>query len=291
MKKTYAIIPAIALSIACAVGAEEEPKQQDGAISAPTMHELLCGGESTGPSLEAQQAAMDSYHETPTLEKAAEIVGFPVSDENLTYRMGFYSQLYRQHALWADQLAAAAAKAPGGYNTRFAHCAAEWLSGDDACVRDAMQQLEYDPIMRAYMGIDQDTPRPDFTRLEDLDAGVEESNLLDMAWGAYDATRDKAILLSFIRCAARTGAPEKDAMRFWPLRKDEDRAPMPPEMAQMDVVAMAAKWSVKSRAEQDAAFAAVVQECLSTLPEDVRARFNEPLRPNPRNSSSYTPNP
>ena len=284
--KMYAIIPALVLA-GVVVGVERAGK---GAIDSKTMDELLSAEESKPLSIEDQQAIMNDYCETPTLENAARILSFPVSSENLTYRMGYYSQLYRQHASRRDELVAKAGIAPG-YTARFACCAAEWLSGDAACVDDALLQMEYDPIMKSALRIRKNTPRPDFTRLEDLDAGVEETNLLDMAWGAYDATRDRAILLSFIRCAARPAPPEKDAVRFWMNRDDATRRPMPPEMKQLDVVAMAAKWSVNSRAEYDAAFAARVQECLSSLPEDVQARFNEPLRPHPGNKSDYTPNP
>lgn len=242
------------------------------------------------PSLQEQQAAMDSYCEHPTLEQAAKILSFPVNQANLTYRIGYYAQLYRRHAAQRDELVAAAEPAPG-YTARYARCAAEWLSGDAACVDDALLQLEYDPMMAASLRIGKNTPRPDFTRLEDLDSGVEEAALLDMAWGAYDATRDSAILLSFIRCAARTAPPEKDAVRFWIAKSDKRRKPVPPEMKNVDVVAMAAKWSVQSRAAQDAAFAAKVDECLSSLPAEVQERFHAPLDPNPRNESEYTPNP
>lgn len=284
--KKYAVISAVVL--AGVVGAVE--RSGKGAIDSKTIDELLSAEEGKALSMEAQQAIMNDYCETPTPENAARILSFPVSNENLTYRMGYYSQLYRQHASRRDELVAMAGIAPG-YTARLARCAAEWLSGDAACVADALLQLEYDPIMKSALRIGKNTPRPDFTRLEDLDAGVEETNLLDMAWGAYDATRDRAILLSFIRCAARPAPPEKDAVRFWVNRKDARRRPMTPEMKQLDVVAMAAKWSVNSRAGDDPAFAARVQECLSSLPEDVQARFNEPLRPNPGNDSDYTPNP
>ena len=240
--------------------------------------------------IQAQQAIMDSYIEEPSLEKAAQILSFPVTNENFTYRIGYYSQLYRRYASQRDELTKASCASPG-YIARFAHCAAEWLSGDEACVEDALLQLEYDPIMKGALRIRKNTPRPDFTRLEDLDSGIEEANLLDMAWGAYDATHDRNILLSFIRCAARPAPPEQNAVRFWINAKDSDRCPKPPKMAEIDVVAMAAKWSVSSRAEQDPAFAAKVAECLSSLPADVQERFHAPLSPNPRNDSIYTPNP
>lgn len=284
--KIQTIIPALVL--AGVVGGVERAGK--GAIDSKTIDELQSTEESKALSMETQQEIMDRYCETPTLENAARILSFPVSNENLTYRMGYYSQLYRQHASRRDALVAAAGLAPG-YAARLARCAAEWLSGDAVCVDDALLQLEYDPIMKSALRIGKNTPRPDFARLEDLEAGIEETQLLDMAWGAYDATRDSAILLSLIRCAARTAPPEKDAVRFWMNREDKRRLPMTPEMKQLDVVAMAAKWSVRSRAAHDAAFAARVQECLSSLPDAVQARFNEPLRPTPGNKSNYTPNP
>lgn len=281
---------AAVLAATCAAAEEPVPRSGPGAISAEAMDKLLASEAQRIPSIADQQAAMDRYCEAPSLEKAAEILSFPVSNNNFTYRVGFYAQLYRQYAGQRDALIAAVGLAPG-YLSRFAHCAAEWLSGDPACAEDAFLQLEYDPIMQGALRIRKNTPRPDLTRLEDLEAGIEETQLLDTAWGAYDATRDRAILCSFIRCAARTAPPADGAVRYWANTDDRSRHPIPPHLANLDLVAMAAKWSVNSRAASDAAFAAEVKECLQTLPDDVQKRFLEPLEPNPNNSSTYTPNP
>ena len=281
---------AAVLAAACAAAEESVPRSGPGAISAEAMDKQLAAEAQRIPSIAEQQAAMNRYCEAPTLEKAAKILSFPVDNNNFTYRVGFYAQLYRQYAERRSELIAAETPAPG-YLSRYAHCAAEWLSGSPACVDDAFLQLEYDPMMKGALRIRKNTPRPDLTRLEALEAGLEETQLLDMAWGAYDATHDRNILCSFIRCAARTSPPEKDAVRYWVNTDDASRHPLPPEIVQKDLVAMAAKWSVTSRAEQDAAFAAELEECLKTLPDDVQQRFRSPLEPSLHNSSSYSPNP
>ena len=292
----YTLCLAIAVSHACPAAGEQELPAREGAGAIPVedMDKLLEAGALTPAKtlqqiIEEQQAVMDHYHENPTLEKAAEILGFSLPHASMvTYRMGYYSQLYRQHAAQREKLIA---YTENGFLSRSTHCAAEWLSGDPACSEDAFLQLEYDPIMKGTLRIGKNTPRPDFTRLQDLEAGIEETQLLDMAWGAYDATHDKAILLSFIHCAARTAPPEKDAVRFWMNQADDQRRPLPPQLEGTDIVAMAAKWSINSRAKQNAAFAATVEACLSELSDDEQKRFRAPLPDHPNNDQTYSPNP
>ena len=238
---------------------------------------------------ERDQQLLDSYAAQPTLENAARILGLAsLDDENATYRMGFCSQLIRQHSAHLNELL----KKAGGADSptiRLHICTCCWLADTPESNKAAATWLKYDPIIEAWSRIKPDSPKPDFTRLEELTSEPMEAMALDMAWGAYDATRSRDILSSFIRCGTRTAAPEK-SRKLW-MVTDEQRAQAAKAPDGLDVVSMAAKWSVLSRAKADAAFAAEVQACLSTMPADVQGRWKEPLPNYPQNESEYTPNP
>ncbi|MCQ2366612.1 MAG: hypothetical protein MJ056_05570 [Akkermansia sp.] len=238
---------------------------------------------------ERDQQLLDSYAAQPTLENAARILGLAsLDDENGTYRMGFCSQLIRQHSAHLNELLE---KAGGGDSPtiRLHICTCCWLADTPESNKAAATILKYDPIIEAWSRIKPGTPKPDFTKLEELTSEPMEAMALDMAWGAYDATRRRDILSSFIRCGTRTAAPEKP-LKLW-MVTDEQRARAAKAPNGIDVVSMAAKWSVQSRAKADAAFAAEVQACLSTMPADVQGRWKEPLPDYPQNESEYTPNP
>ncbi|MDO4953603.1 MAG: hypothetical protein Q4E43_00515 [Akkermansia sp.] len=238
---------------------------------------------------ERDQQLLDSYAAQPTLENAARILGLAsLDDENGTYRMGFCSQLIRQHSAHLNELLE---KAGGGDSPtiRLHICTCCWLADTPESNKAAATWLKHDPILEAWSRIKPDSPKPDFTRLEELTSEPMEAMALDMAWGAYDATRSRDILCSFIRCGTRTAAPEKPR-KLW-MVTDEQRARAAKAPDGLDVVSMAAKWSVQSRAKADAAFAAEVQACLSTMPADVQGRWKAPLPDYPQNESEYTPNP
>ena len=269
-----------------------------GAILALSL--CLCGitaaQETPAPAAPAQvseaerdQQLLDSYAAQPTLENAARILGLTsLDDENGTYRMGFCSQLIRQHSAHLNELLE---KAGGGDSPaiRLHICVCCWLADTPESNRAAATWLKHDPILEAWSRIKPDSPKPDFTRLEELTSEPMEAMALDMAWGAYDAARSRDILSSFIRCGTRTAAPEKPR-KLW-MVTDEQRAHAPKAPNGLDIVSMSAKWSVLSRAKADAAFAAEVQACLVTMPADVQSRWKEPLPDYPQNESEYTPNP
>lgn len=269
-----------------------------GAILALSL--CLCGitaaQESPAPAAPAEvseeqrdQQLLDSYATRPTLENAARILSLStLNDENGTYRAGFCSQLIRQHSAHLNELLE---KAGGGDSPaiRMHICICCWLADTPESNQAAANMLKHDPIMEAWSRIKPDSPKPDFTKLEELSSSPMEAMALDMAWGAYDATRSRDILCSFIRCGTRTAAPEKPR-KLW-MVTEEQRAQAPKAPNGMDIVSMAAKWSVLSRAKADASFAAEVQACLSTMPEDVQTRWKEPLPDHPQNESEYTPNP
>lgn len=236
---------------------------------------------------ESDQALLESYAANPTLENAARILSLSsLNAENATYREGFCSQLIRQHSAHLRELLEKVGMP--GPPIRMLICTSCWLADTPESNAEAATTLKYDPIIAAFTRIKPQSQKPDFTKLENLSSSPVEAMALDMAWGAYDATRSRDILCSFIRCGTRKAAPE-NPYKLW-FVSDEDRKEAERADA-MDVVSMAAKWSVLSRAKADAAFAAEVQACLSTLPADVQARWKEPLPDTPRNKSQYTPNP
>lgn len=234
------------------------------------------------------QDLLDTYAGNPTLENAARILALEsVDTENATYRQGFCSQLIRQHSARLGELLqkADSLHSPA---VRLLTCISLWLADTPESNKEAATTLEYDPIIAAYSRITPQSRKPNFTKLEELSASPAEAMALDMAWGAYDATRSRDILCSFIRCATRSAAPEKP-YKLW-FVTDGQRQKMERGDA-MDIVSMAAKWSVQSRAKANPAFAAELQACLSTLPADIQARWKEPLPGHIKNNSEYTPNP
>ena len=238
---------------------------------------------------ERDQQLLNTYADHPTLENAARILSLEsLDDENATYRMGFCSQLIRQHSAHLGELLEKA----GGTDSpaiRLHICICCWLANTPESNGTADTMMKYDPIIAAWSRIKPGSPKPDFTRLEELSTSPMEAMALDMAWGAYDATHSRDILCSFIRCGTRTAAPEKPA-KLW-MVPDEQREMAAKAADGRDTVSMAAKWSVLSRAKANAAFAAEVQACLSTMPADIQNRWKEPLPDHPKNKSEYTPNP
>lgn len=269
----------LALSLClCGITAAQEPPAP---AAAPAQQES---------EAERDQQLLDSYAAQPTLENAARILGLAsLDDENATYRMGFCSQLIRQHSAHLNELLEKAGGADYSSVFRLHICICCWLADTPESNKAAATWLKHDPIIEAWSRIKPDSPKPDFTRLEELSSSPMEAMALDMAWGAYDATRSRDILCSFIRCGTRTATPEK-SRKLW-MATDEQRAQAAKAPNGMDVVSMAAKWSVQSRAKADAAFAAEVQACLATMPADVQNRWKEPLPDYPQNESEYTPNP
>lgn len=238
---------------------------------------------------EAAWEAMAAYPEQPTLENASHLLGsLPLNEENDTYMQGFCSQLIRQHSEHLQQLLAEADEKHSAA-FRLLICISCWLADTEESNRIAALTLEYDPIMVAWSKIKPVSEKPDFTKLENLSSCPWEAMCLDMAWGAYDATRSRDILCSFLRCATRSSAPAQP-FKLWFI-PEEAREDVADSAAGKDPVAMAAKWSVSSRAKADPDFAAELQACLETLPEELRLRWAEPLPDSPMNEREYSPNP
>lgn len=238
---------------------------------------------------ERDQQLLNTYAANPTLENAARILSLEsLDDENATYRIGFCSQLIRQHSAHLGELLEKAGGADSP-TIRLHICTCCWLADTPESNKAAATMMKYDPIIAAWSRIKPDSPKPDFTKLEELSSSPMEAMALDMAWGAYDATRSRDILCSFIRCGTRTAAPEKPR-KLW-MVTDEQRARAAKAADGRDTVSMAAKWSVLSRAKADATFAAELQACLSTMPADIQDRWKAPLPDDPINNSEYSPNP
>lgn len=250
---------------------------------------LLLMGGAFAQEDEAAWEAMAAYPEQPTLENASRLLGsLPVNEETATYMQGFCSQLIRQHSVHLQQLLeeSCAECSPSG---RLLICISCWLADTEESNRMAELIMEYDPLVAAWSKIKPASEKPDFTKLENLSDSPMEAMGLDMAWGAYDATRSRDILCSFLRCATRSSAPEQP-FKLWFI-PEEVREEVADSVAGKDPVAMAAKWSVTSRAKADPAFAAELQACLETLPEELRLRWAEPLPDSPMNEREYSPNP
>lgn len=235
--------------------------------------------------LSIQQKVMEHYHEEPTLEYATEILNFGTDPENMTYRMGFASQLLRRYSAELPRLLAGIKNSEK--STSYMLAAGEWLADTPECSEDLDKRLKEDEDIKRILRITENSLRPDFTKLELLDGGVEETHILDMAWGAYDATRQPEILQSFIRCAARSGPPE-EPVRLWSHTLERQRTKVPAELG--DLVSMAAKWSLISRARENEEFSGLVQEYLKTLPAEQQENFRKPL-PQRNGDMRYSPNP
>lgn len=250
---------------------------------------LLLMGGAFAQEDEAVWDEMAAYPEQPTLENASHLLGsLPVNEETATYMQGFCSQLIRQHNGRLQQLLEEA-DAKHSAALRLLICISCWLADTEESNRMAELTLEYDPIMAAWSKIKPASEKPDFTKLENLSDSPLEAMCLDMAWGAYDATHSRDILCSFLRCATRSSAPEQP-FKLWFI-PEEAREEVADSAAGKDPVAMAAKWSVTSRAKADPVFAAELQACLETLPEALRLRWAEPLPDSPMNEREYSPNP
>ncbi len=250
---------------------------------------LLMMGCAFAQEDEAVWEAVGAYPEQPTLENASRLLGsLPLNEENATYMQGFCSQLIRQHSNQLQQLLTEA-DAKHSAALRLLICISCWLADTEESNRMTALTLEYDPIMAAWSKIKPASEKPDFTKLENLSSCPLEAMCLDMAWGAYDATHSRDILCSFLRCATRSSAPEQP-FKLWFI-PEEAREEVADSAAGKDPVAMAAKWSVTSRAQNDPDFAAELQASLETLPEALRLRWAEPLPDSPMNEREYSPNP
>lgn len=222
--------------------------------------------------VEKQEAIMNDYYKDPSLERAAEILSFRDAQHFLNYRMGFASRMLRQHSAQLQDLLAKVTS--NDEYTLYLICAAEWLADTPECSADAAARLEKSEEVRNYLSIGKFSVKPDFTKLENLEAGYEETRVIEMAWGAYDALHEEAILASIVRCAARV-APPAEGVRLWTHAKSSIRNKVPAELG--DIVALVAKSSLQKRCERDAALAARVQELVNQLPEDMKASYNKPL--------------
>lgn len=215
------------------------------------------------------------------LQQLAEEIGKNPTPYSMTWRSGYISvflQAYPQHqALLLSKT--------GNHNMlgRRMVAIALWLADTDAA-RSALDILKkYDPVITSGLSHKE---RPDFRKLEKLYNGVEEANILDTAWGAYDAGKNREILKSFIRCAARPAPPTEGAYEYWDI-SGKGRTPIPKSAENLDIVSMAAKWSILSRAKQDEAFAAELKFCLQELPLSVQQEFRRPLPQYNLNESNY----
>lgn len=223
------------------------------------------------------------------LTDAIEFINLPTNEYNFTWRAGAISRFLRMHTKHMRELLGRATLR--NYVERNVVALALWLSDTPEATELLKLQAEYNPLLSAAppigAGVSLDAPRPDVTHLENLYNGVEEANVLDIAWGMYDVSGDEEILGSFIRCAARRSAPTEGAYVYWCIPK-KGRQPFPGGAEGLDIVAMAAKWSVLSRAEQKAAFAAEVERVLLLQSPEVQAGFREPLPDFEQNKSRYS---
>jgi hypothetical protein len=220
---------------------------------------------------EETPASAQTEEVAPHLLQLAEVIGQNPTQYNMTWRSGYISVFLKEYPQHQKVLLSRT----GMHNMlgRRMIALALWMADTQESRTELEELRTYDPLAAGGLRGKQ---RPDFTRLENLYNGVDEANILDTAWGVYDAGNDREILASFIRCATRTGAPTEGAYEYWDI-PSSGRTPTPPEAGNVDIVAMAAKWSILSRSEQSQAFAAEVETCLQKMPSDVQERFRSPL--------------
>lgn len=215
------------------------------------------------------------------LQNLAKVIGQNPTPYNMTWRAGYISaflKAYPQH----QSLLLSQTGMHGPLGRRMIALAL-WLADTEESRAELDLLHSYDPLAAAGLT---NKKAPDFTKLETLYNGVDEANVLDIAWGVYDAGHDREVLASFIRCAARSTPPQTNAYEYWDI-PPIGRTPIPPAAGDADIVAMAAKWSILSRAEQDPEFAAEVEACLQELPADIQQRFRAPLPQYGPNESAY----
>lgn len=227
----------------------------------------LCAAEQ-----QAQAATPPQTEEVPLhLLQLAEAIGTNPTPYNMTWRSGYISVFLKAYPQHQALLLSRTGKL--NMHGRRMVVLALWMADTEEARAELEELRTYDPLATAGLHGKQ---KPDFTRLETLYNGVEEANILDTAWGVYDASKDREVLASFIRCATRTAPPEEGAYEYWAI-PTAGRSPIPPEAGDVDIIAMAAKWSILSRAKQDEEFAAEVEACLQEMPADVQERFRAPL--------------
>ena len=295
-----ALVAVVGIPLAAAQDANNDHSVVE--ISEPNVTQTLTKEQFDALKLHMQQVRMLEYVEAPSFENASMLLSLIPTPKNMMYRAGFFSRVLQQHGGRIRELLESAEKEPNypllgpslsqgnQWSHRYMLCIAEWLADTKESNKEAFEALDHDPTMKGYLRIGPTTERPDFTHLEALENGAEEATLLDMAWGAYDATRDPKILASFLRCASRKTPPQQ-GVRFWRKQNDRERADASMlKERHFDLPAMAAKWSLQSRAEQDADFARRVNKLLKTLAPDAQERYKKPLPELDSGASQYDPN-
>ncbi len=292
----------VAMGIPLATAQDADNEHSVVEINTPMSQRTITKEQFDALKLHMQQERMLEYAGDPSFENASMLLSLIPTPENMMYRAGFFSRVLQQHEGHLHELLEKAEKEPNypllgpslsqgsQWLHRFMLCIAEWLANTEESNKEAFEALDYDPTMKGYLRISPTTERPDFTRLETLENGPEEAIVLDMAWGAYDASRDPKILVSFLRCASRETPPQQ-GVRFWGKQDDRDRTDTSMlKEKHFDLPAMAAKWSMQSRAEQDADFARRVDQLLQTLPADAQERYKKPLPKLDSSKRPYDPN-
>lgn len=212
-----------------------------------------------------------AYTAAPTLENARAIMegGLTYTDsDSYFYRAGFLYGIFTMHPDHVAELLDAV-------HVDSSQTAADAVVGEALWLLNTDEALAARMIWQGFVTPAEGATPMDFHHLENLHNNVEEAQLLDCAWGVYDATKDPEILRSFVLCAARE-TPPADGYRFWALNAQTDRRdPVPAELG--DVIALSARWSVRSKAKKDPAFAAQVDAILETLTPEQRERYNAPL--------------
>lgn len=223
-------------------------------------HVVLTGNE---------RAVQKAYSLAPTLENAKAVLGGLelTEEDNFFYRIGFVYSIFKAYPDHMEELLDAVTAA--GETSLGAGTISEalWLLNTDEAIAARM-------AWPSFITPAEGAQRPDFHHIENIANYADEAHLLDCAWGVYDATQDAEVLQSFIRCAVRTAGPE-NGVTLWAIPAGTPRDEIPAEIG--DIIALTARWSVRSRAQQDPVFAAKVQDIVSKLTPEEQERFNAPL--------------
>lgn len=193
-----------------------------------------------------QQQQFDTYADKPDPSKIDGMLRLGAGSGMMYYRIGFFSEIFRKHP---DKLAAWRAIGEGmpGMD-RIMVMTALRIADTPQAKKELAEYAKYDPLFAN----PSEESLPPLKALEKLEQEPEEAAYLDMAWGAYDASRNPEYLKAFVRCAVRN-APGDES----------------------DRVQQAARWSVKQRAAQTPAIRKIVDDYVKTLTPEQQKTFNE----------------
>lgn len=193
-----------------------------------------------------QQQQFDTYADKPDTSKIDGMLRLGAGGGMMYYRIGFFSEIFRKHPEKLAAWRAIGESMPG--MDRIMVMTALRIADTPQSKKELAEYAKNDPL---FADPDEDD-LPPLKALEELEQDPEEAAYLDMAWGAYDASRDPEYLKAFVRCAVRNTPGDES-----------------------DRVQQAARWSVKQRAAQNPAIRKIVDDYVKTLTPEQQKTLQE----------------